>query len=247
MIIPDWLNDITFAFSQRLDGQMSLKLAKHEDVVVNRNKFLSSKGLILDTVVAGELTHGSRIALVTSADAGRGSQRNDWIPGVDGLVTQDSGVLLLTTHADCAPLIVYDPVKQVLGQAHAGWRGLATGVVKALVGKVMEVSQSRPDDLLAWIGPTVRPCCYAVGLDVSELFPATCQVLIGNTTRLNLVEFIIQEMAELDLKPENVTDSGVCTGCNRSFSSFRRDGYATTVMAMVTGLPRGKQFESASV
>lgn len=236
MRTPDWFSDIRFAFSFKGDGQMSLKRAQPSVVAHNRRKFLEARGLQIESVVAGELVHGSKVASVTVADAGRGAFAANWIPGVDGLVTADPDVLLMTTHADCAPVVIYDPQHRVLGQAHAGWRSLRAGLIEQLVRAVRTCNGVKPTVLKAWIGPTVRVCCYPVGPDVALQFPEECQVLIGGARRLDIVRFIMMELARLDFDPAGVVDSGVCTACEPEFSSFRRDGAETAAMALVTGL-----------
>ncbi len=236
MFIPEWLKGLRFAFSRPGDGQMSFNRADPTTVRDNRWQFLSELGLDLNSVVAGELTHSAEVTVVAADDAGRGASSPDWIPEVDGLVTSDPGLLLLTTHADCAPLIIYDPVHKVIGQAHAGWRGLASGLVEALVRTVGSLNGSDPGALKAWIGPTIRSCCYPVGPDVASRFPPECIILAGDSVRLDLARFIQFELQRLGFNPEELTDSGICTGCDKGFSSFRREGYQTQAMACVTGL-----------
>jgi len=237
MIIPEWLSELRFAFSQRGDGQMSFKRTDPQEVIPARHKFFETRGLDLNSVVTGELTHGSGIAVVTNNDVGRGARERNWIPGVDGFVTDKPGVLLMTTHADCAPLIIFDRTHKILGQAHAGWRGLISGVVENLVNSVKSINGSNPSELYAWIGPTIRACCYEVDLNVAERFPDECRFLAGESTRLDLARFIHLELFRLDFNPEQVTDSRICTSCDERYSSFRRDGEKTNAMICVSGLP----------
>lgn len=246
MNLPDWMSEIHFAFSRREHGQMSFRAAPPEVVASNRRNFLSAHNLALESVVAGELAHGPRVAVVTGKEAGRGALAPDWIPEVDGLVTTEPDLLLLTTHADCAPLVIYDPTSRVLGQAHAGWRGLASGIVEELVRKMLSLNGNHPERLKAWIGPTVRPCCYTVGMDVAQWFPEECRVLVGESIRLNLPRFIALELERLQLDAENVTDSLTCTSCDPRFSSFRRDGPEVAAMALVTGLRRDGRLSRSS-
>jgi len=236
MQLPDWFTRIHFAFSRRGDGQMSFKRASGAIVARNRDRFLRTQGMSLEQVAAGELIHSAQVAVVGSEEAGRGAYTQDWIPGVDGLVTASPEVLLLTTHADCAPIVVYDPVHEVVGQAHAGWRGLRAGIVVRLVQAIRSFNGTGPNRLRAWIGPTVRVCCYPVGPEVAGQFPPDCITLVGGQQRLDLVRFIRQEFARLGFEPEAVSDSGICTSCSPEFSSFRRDGTDTQAMALVTGL-----------
>jgi YfiH family protein len=236
MILPNWFDDINFAFSTKADGQMSLKRADPSIVVPNRRRFLEQRGLSLSAVVAGELIHGGNVSMVGSQHSGKGACDRDWIPGVDGLVTSEKDLLLMTTHADCSPLVIYDPYHGVIGQAHAGWRSLRGGIVERLVTEVSKQAGSKPQQLYGWIGPTIRACCYPVGMDVSLQFPTECSSLIGGEVRLDLTRFIHLELARLGFDPARVTDSHVCTSCDARFSSNRRDGEQTVAMALVTGL-----------
>ncbi len=122
---PAWSNQIRFAFSQKTDGQMSFKRADPAKVTRNQRAFLSQLNLPLEDIVTAELIHSNGVKIVTKEHRGRGAFARDWLQGMDGMVTNDPGVLLLTTHADCPPIVIYDPKHQVLGQAHACWRSLA--------------------------------------------------------------------------------------------------------------------------
>jgi len=233
---PDWFGQLRHKFSRKADGQMSLKRDTIEVVAGNRRRFFEWHGLCLEDAVAGELTHGSRVEMVTAHDCGRGAIRPDWFEDTDGFVTADPAVLLLTTHADCAPVVIYDPVLNVLGQAHCGWRGLAAGIVEQLVISLMRVKGSSAEDIRGWVGPTVHSCCYPVSESTAAAFPAIYSRTDGELIRLDLVGFAMGEMVRLGLKPENVSESRICTCCNAEFSSFRRDGEAMQAMACVTGL-----------
>lgn len=237
MIIPEWLSELNFAFSQRDDGQMSFKRAEPPEVTAARHKFFETKGLKLDFVVAGELPHGPEVAFVTDNDIGCGARERNWIQGVDGLITDKPGVLLMTTHADCAPIIIYDRSHLILGQAHAGWRGLISGVLENLVNKLKSVNGTNPTDLFAWIGPTIRACCYEVDLNVASRFPDECRFLAGESLRLDLTRFIHLELFRMGFNPDQVTDCNICTYCDERFSSYRRDGENTNAMACISGIP----------
>jgi len=234
--IPDWLKGLRCAFSRRDDGQMSFKRADEATVSRNRREFLDRWGLNLDDCVAGELIHGNGIVRVTGKDRGRGANRRDWFPETDGFVTADPGVLLLTTHADCAPVVIYDPVERVLGQAHCGWKGLAAGILPQLVNRIIEQQGSSPDHLCGWIGPTIHQECYPVGEQCAQSFPEQYSRVQEERIYLDLVGFALGELQRLGLRRENLSESGICTACDTRFSSFRRDGEAMQAMCCVTGL-----------
>jgi len=88
----------------------------------------------------------------------------------DGLLTQAPGLLLSIQTADCVPILLFDPVKRVVGAFHAGWRGTAKRIIEKAVGEMQAHFESRPQDIQAAIGPAIGSCCYAVGEEVIDEF-----------------------------------------------------------------------------
>ena len=88
----------------------------------------------------------------------------------DGLVTSSPGILLAVLTADCLPVIVVDTKRHAVGVFHAGWRGTVKRIVEKGVGEMRRYFGSRPGDLKAVIGPSVRGCCYQVGTEVRDAF-----------------------------------------------------------------------------
>jgi hypothetical protein len=88
----------------------------------------------------------------------------------DGLMTGEPGVLLGVQTADCIPVLVADRKRRVVAAFHAGWRGTVHRIVEAGVGRMRLDFGSRPEDLIAAIGPGIGPCCYAVGEEVLSSF-----------------------------------------------------------------------------
>lgn len=236
MVKASWFNDLYFAFSRRGDGQMSFKNGNREEVIFNRERFLRRHRLSLQDVVAGELVHGAAVAWVTDQDKGRGAFSSDWIPGIDGMITREPKVLLLTTHKDCLPILIYDPVQRILGQAHAGWKGLAKGIIRQLVESICAAAPDARERLKVWIGPSIRGCCYAIGPEVAALFPENTLVKWREGWHLDMVKYVMDSLSRLGIAPENVTDCGLCTSCSSSYSSHRRDGVDAPAMALVTGI-----------
>ena len=215
---------------------MSFKRGKKKTVHQNREHFLSTNRMKIDQLVGAELIHGNKIAVVGCAEIGRGSKSNNWIKGVDGLVTSEKGILLSTTHADCLPVVLYDPNQKVIGQAHCGWRGLHAGIIPELIKTILNHSHSDSEDLHAWIGPGICPMCYIVDNDVANKFPSKFVKCISGKLYLDLFNFAISDLINQGITTDNITLSGICTSCDASYSSFRRDGNGFNAMILVTGL-----------
>ena len=88
----------------------------------------------------------------------------------DGLMTDEPGLLLAVQTADCIPVLVFDRKRRSVAAFHAGWRGTAKRIVESGVGRMRVEFGSRPEDLVAAVGPGIGPCCYAVGEEVRSSF-----------------------------------------------------------------------------
>jgi polyphenol oxidase len=86
----------------------------------------------------------------------------------DAILTNNPAITLFMRFADCVPVLFYDPVKRVVGLAHAGWRGTVKQVVTATVEKMVSVYDCRPTDIRAGIGPSIAAHHYEVGANVVE-------------------------------------------------------------------------------
>jgi YfiH family protein len=139
-------------------------------VVENRRRAAAAIGLTLDDLVFARQVHGREVAVVGRAERGRGTRdEEDAIAGVDALVTADPDVGLVMMVADCAPLVLVDPVARVLGCVHAGWRGTVARAGAAAVGAMASVG-AEPGRTVAAIGPAIRP--YEVGDEVASAMRA---------------------------------------------------------------------------
>lgn len=114
--------------------------------------------------------HSNRVHRVAKADAERA---RPW--KADGLMTDEPGLLLGIQTADCIPVLVADRKRRAVAAFHAGWRGTVKRIVELGVGRMRLEFGSRPEDLVAAIGPGVSACCYAVGEGVLNEFESQFQ------------------------------------------------------------------------
>jgi polyphenol oxidase len=152
-----------------VEPYQSLNLALHigdddEAVLENRQRAAAALGAGVDDLVVANQVHGARVAVVVEPGAGARSTV-DAVADTDGLVTATPGLVLAVLVADCAPVLLFDPVAGVLGCAHAGWRGALGGVIEETV-RSMSTLGADTDRVVAAIGPSVGPARYEVGADV---------------------------------------------------------------------------------
>lgn len=126
-------------------------------VYANRRRAYGLFDRDTDTVVHAHLVHGRTVGRATRANNGT------WLPEVDGLITNEPGCALTMNFADCAPILLYDPVHEAIGIGHAGWQGAVKDLPGALVAAMQREFGSDPAQLLAGVGPCIGPCCYEVG------------------------------------------------------------------------------------
>ena len=121
-------------------------------------------------LVALRQFHSNLVHRATKEDAER---ERPW--KADGLITDEPGLLLGIQTADCIPVLVADRKRRAVGAFHAGWRGTVKRIVELGVGRMRLEFGSRPEDLVAAIGPGVSACCYAVGEEVLSEFESQFQ------------------------------------------------------------------------
>jgi hypothetical protein len=137
-----------------------------ETVAANRRLFAEAVTGNPETPLAPlKQVHSSLVRIATLDDAAR---TLPWKG--DGHFTAEAGLLLGVQTADCIPVLVADRRKRVVAAFHAGWRGTVKRIVELGVGRMRLACGSKPEDLIAAIGPGVGPCCYAVGEEVHSEF-----------------------------------------------------------------------------
>jgi hypothetical protein len=135
---------------------------------VQQNRLRLARALQIDPahVVRGHQVHGTGVARVDWDDAGT------FIDGTDGLITDAVGLPLTWVFADCVPVLLYDPVRHVLGGCHAGWRGTVNGAAAATLWAMQAAYDTDPADVHVGIGPSIGPQSYEVGPNVVEMVRA---------------------------------------------------------------------------
>lgn len=167
-------------FSTRLGGSsegifstMNLSFTrgdKPESVLSNYRKLEGILHCSVEDMVASQQTHTTNIRYVTERDKGKGIVRELDYKDVDGLITDRKGIALVTSFADCVPLFFVDPVHCAIGLAHSGWRGTVKEMGRHMVEEMGERFGSRPEEMLAAIGPSICQECYEISADVAEEF-----------------------------------------------------------------------------
>lgn len=154
--------------------------------------------------------------------------------GVDGLITNEKNKILSLVFADCTSFFLYDPVKNVIGDIHSGWRGTVKKIGQVAIEKMKEEYGCKPENIICCIGPTIRQCHFEVEDDVKELFLQAFnddsiikkgEIVNGKQKYfIDAVKANINMFKKCGLKEENIVDSGICTVCNNEIlHSYRSE------------------------
>lgn len=168
-------------------------------------------------------THTTNVRWVTGQDRGKGVLRERGYRDVDGLVTDEAGIVLSAFFADCVPLYFVDPVHRAIGLSHSGWRGTIGRMGLATIQAMQAAFATRPQDLFCAIGPSICQSCYEVSEDVAaafmEEFPdageALCYPAEGNGKyQLNLWKANELVLLQAGVLPQRIAVTDICTCCN---------------------------------
>ncbi|RZU40465.1 peptidoglycan editing factor PgeF [Edaphobacter modestus] len=253
--IPEWrqIAWLRHGFSTRAGGVSSVYGAKSLNLgwtseddpgVVRENRRLlveateeKKSGTPAMKLVTVRQVHSNQIHSVSAEDAFAGRLETTEGKAVlegDGLVTDQPGILLAAGTADCVPVLLVDPRRRAVGAFHAGWRGTAARIVEHGVETMRREYGSRPQDLLAAIGPSIGQCCYTVGEEVRERFAAEfaygTELLRSSDgpgdeapiLRIDLWEANRRQLIDAGVEARKITTLGECTACAVDASGYRR-------------------------
>lgn len=209
----------------------SLNLASHVaddplNVAENRRLLRASLGLAQEPVWL-EQVHGTQVLRIDD----RGARS----PTADAAWTDRAGTPCVIMSADCLPVLFADDAGSCVAAAHAGWRGLAAGVLERTV-RALPVA---PAALTAWMGPAIGPAAFEVGTDVVEAFEKSMNVPAGAFTskpsgRYWCDLFLLARTRLADAGVTRIYGGGDCTHGDASrFFSHRRDGVCGRIASMV--------------
>lgn len=213
----NWFDYSSILGHSSLRAVLSQKSGNFQETAldVHRKELASELGLSPARIAAPEQVHSNIVEWATPGCVHK---------NVDGLFTDDPQVILSLKVADCAPIFFYHPPSRLRGLVHAGWRGLAAGIIPSSV----ECIRTQDEDLSqvkVIIGPTIERECYEIGVEVGELFPLEVQQPDpSGRFKLDMVAAIRIQLVDAGVPDAQIIDVGICTFCDLRCHSYRRDG-----------------------
>lgn len=173
-----------------LVGRLMFRNNDPKGVVANRKKAFLSLGIDLKNVVIQRQEHGNKVRVVQDVDRGAGVfGSKTYLRGTDGMITSKPNIFLVVHTADCVPISFYDPKKKIIALAHAGWRGTAERVGQKTVLEMKRVFGCNPRNIIAYIGPSIGPCCYNVGVELDSTLGQRQALPLQIRTRKKISQF----------------------------------------------------------
>lgn len=192
---------------------------EEKDKIEAYNKLEKDVNHHFKKMVMGIQTHTNNVIAVKEENI------DDKFDNVDGLVTNLVNVALITYSADCQSIILYDPVKKVIGNIHSGWVGTLNKIVVNGIKIMIEEYGCNPQNIIACINPSILKCCFEVDRDVVDKFCSNFKnmmdfVSLGDIKEgkqkyyIDTVALNKRVMQEQGLLENNIHIADVCTKCN---------------------------------
>ena len=178
----------------------------------------------VENMVYSKQTHTNNVLYVDDSNRGMGIVKDRNYDNIDGLVTGTKELTLVTSFADCIPVVMADEKSRCIASVHAGWRGTVGYIVKNAINMMTDKFGSNPCDIIAFIGPGICVDCYEVSQDTINEFrknysQSECELIIQPENKpgkylLNLPGADYINLINAGVRPENIYLSDVCTSEN---------------------------------
>jgi len=243
LTIPQFSNTgiVKHCFTTRQGGvskgiYASLNTSPYKDEpmeVTNKNLDIicSAIGVDYRKLIMSKQVHGNNVLVVDEKFLKTKSSDEKPNVGYDALITNLPNIPLMTFYADCVPIFLLDPINKAIGLVHSGWRGTALHILEKTIEKMKRLYNTKSEELLAAIGPSIERDCFEVGEDTVEIFKKSfsCHehIIYKNSRGKYIIDLWAANrrmLIESGVPIDNITESQMCTKCNKElFFSHRRD------------------------
>lgn len=236
--------NIRHAITTRHAGNMQYKdKSASKDIIKNRLhicRILNLRGSRLTTI---KQIHTDSVFIPEHLpDAvGNGIDPHLPLPEADAIVTAIKDTPFMIFSADCPPVLLFDPSKDVLGLIHASWRSILSGIIENTISKMKSLFNANLQNIIVAIGPGADVCCYEVGedfkiaIDKDNTMKKKLLVKDGKLF-FDLKGAIFTRLEAIGIPKENIEINKSCTICNTQFFSYRREGSSTGRFTLVAAI-----------
>jgi len=204
----------------------SLNLALHVgdnpvNVLKNRTIVAQKYDFYIENLIYMDQTHSDNIHIVEHAGYNK-------IENCDALITAQKNIPLMVMVADCIPVMIYDPLHEVIAAVHAGRNGTFKQIVPKTLNKMQKHFGTTLHEVHIALGPSIHPCCYEVGQDLADItlksFGKAYLHEREGKSYLDLQRLNLDQLTGIGVPEKKIEISPICTSCNQNYFSYRRDG-----------------------
>ena len=210
---------------------MNLRMNHDDDnknVLTNFKIICDEIGINYENLVFSNQTHDDIIYDISELDLGNGITKPNKLKSADGLICAKPNIPLVTFYADCVPLFFLDKKERVIALSHSGWKGTVKNIAQKTILKMINDYNSKPENILCAIGPSIGECHFEVGDEVADIFkslPGGVVKQYGNKYHVNLQSTITNQLIASNIPKSNITNANICTFCNSDMLfSHRKTG-----------------------
>lgn len=220
-LLLDRLSWLKYGLSEVSDQSMRIFPADSPYAFVtaeNRRRYLQRIGLSDECLILPQLTHSSHVSFVTSIDLGR------ILSKTDGVITNESNLILMMTVADCLPIYFVDTKLKTIGVVHAGWRGVVGEIVIRCL-EVFHKKGSAMEDMIVVIGPHIQKQHFEIQQDIVDQFHSWPSRIVSKVGKLfvDLAGIVMDQLHASGLQDSQIEISAMSTFDSSHYFSARRD------------------------
>ncbi len=194
-----------------------------DESTVRDNRGVVSRCLGMEDLVFARQVHGTGVVVHRAGDAAGRLDATDPLPVGDAIVTDVPNRLLVIQTADCQSILLFEPVRKVVGAVHSGWRGSVADIIGETIRRMEERLGCRADRMIAGICPSLGPCC-AEFINYREEIPGALWAYKDDADHFDFWSMSLDQLREGGVLAENIHTSRICTKCNSDrFFSYRAD------------------------
>lgn len=213
---------------------------KNENIHENFKRLSQTINIPMEKMVVSYQTHSCNVLKVEKKHMGTGVTRERDFFDVDAFITRERNIPIMTRHADCNSVYIYDPKVKAIGLAHSGWKGTLGHIAIETVRAMEKNFDCRASDMVACTGPALCVDCFEVDEDVATLFFTENEkyrefsYAKASKSYIDLKKIIKYDLMQVGIREENISDAGLCTKCNNDmFFSHRGQGSERGLMVAV--------------
>lgn len=194
----------------------------------NRERFLKEIAIIPENTASQKQIHSDIITYVDKPGS---------VGESDALFTDKRSIGLIVTVADCTPIFLFDTYNKVIAAVHSGWRGTRQNILGKTINKLIQVYNSKPENIFAYIGASICQKCYEVGPEVAKQFDSKYLLPNNDKFLLDVRGNCYDTLLQSGIPKEQIEVSDLCTYEQKELlHSYRRDGKLSGRMMGVIAL-----------